>query len=121
MEDQKFSLQGVIQKLREYLKNTKNLTVLSAVDKLSSLISAVVLDGLTVVFGFFILLFLSIGLGFYFGGLFESYALGFTAVAGLYLLLIIILLALKKSLEKSLINLSIRKFLKKWNSEDEDQ
>lgn len=121
MEDHKFSFQGVLQKIKEYLKNTKNLTILRAVDKVSSLIAALVTDSLMVVFGFFILLFLSIGLGFYFGELFESNALGFLALAGVYILLIIILLVSKKSIEKSLINLSIRKFLKKWNEADDDK
>jgi len=121
MEDQKFSFQGVIQKLKEYLNNTKNLTVLTIVDKLSSLISTVVTDGLMVIFGFFILLFLSVGLGFYFGELFESTALGFLALAGVYFLLALILMVFKNGIEKSLMNLSIRKFLKKWNETDDDK
>jgi len=121
MEDQKFSFQGVIQKLKEYLQNTKNLTLLKVVDKLSNLIAAIVTDCLMIIFGFFILLFLSIGLGFYFGELFGSNALGFVALAGIYLLLILILLVSKNSIEKSLINLSIKKFLRKWNEEDEDK
>src|SRR5690606_30356608 len=103
------------QKFKEYLKNTKNLTVLTLVDKLSSTIATVVTDGLTIVFGFFILLFVSIGLGFYFGELFGSNALGFLTVAGIYLLLAIILIVFKSSIEKSLTNLSIRKLLSKWN------
>lgn len=121
MEDQKFSFQGVLQKIKEYLKNTKNLTVLTVVDKLSSLISTIVTDGLMIIFGFFILLFLSIGLGFYFGELFGSNALGFVALAGLYLVLVLILIVAKNSIEKSLMNLSIRKFLKKWNETDDDK
>lgn len=120
MEDQKFSFQGVIQKLKEYLQNTKNLTLLKLVDRLSSLFAALVTDGLMIVFGFFILLFLSIGLGFYFGELFGSNALGFAALAGVYLLLVLILSVSKNNIEKSLINLSIKKFFKKWNEEDEN-
>jgi len=121
MEDQKFSFPGVIQKFKEYLKNTKNITVLKVVDKLSSLIATVITDSIMVIFGFFILLFLSIGLGFYFGELFDSNALGFLALAGVYILLVIILMVSKNSIEKGLINLSIRKFLKKWNEADDSK
>ncbi len=121
MDDQKFSLQGVIQKLKEYLKTTKDLTLLKAVQKLSGLISTIVTDTLLVVFGFFLLLFLSVSLGFYFAELFDSNALGFLALGGFYLLLIIILLVTKKSIEKGLMNLSIRKFLQKWNETHDDK
>src|SRR5690606_40493169 len=73
------------------------------------------------VFGFFLLLFLSVSLGFYFAELFGSNALGFLALGGFYLLLIIILLVTKKSIEKGLMNLSIRKFLQKWNETHDDK
>lgn len=118
MEDQKFSLQGTVQKFKEYLENTKNVTILKVVEKISSIISTVVTDGLMLIFAFFILLFASIGLGFYFGDLFDSNALGFLALAGVYLLFIIVLLFAKGGIEKGLMNLSIRKLLKKWNDTD---
>lgn len=121
MEDQKFSLHGTIQKFKEYLENTKNITILKIVEKISSVIATVITDGLMLVFGLFILLFASIGLGFYFGDLFDSDALGFLALAGVYLLLIIILLISKGGVEKGLMNLSIRKLLKKWNETDDDK
>lgn len=121
MEDRKFSLQGTIQKLKEYLENTKNITILKIVEKISSVIATVVTDGLMLIFAFFILLFASIGLGFYFGDLLDSTALGFLVLAGVYLLLIIILLIAKRTIEKGLMNLSIRKLLKKWNETDGDK
>lgn len=121
MEDQKFSLHGTVQKFKEYLENTKNVAILKIVEKISGIIAAVVTDGLMLIFAFFILLFASIGLGFYFGDLFDSNALGFLALAGVYLLLIIILLISKGGIEKGLMNLSIRKLLKKWNETDGDK
>jgi len=121
MEDQKFSLHGTVQKFKEYVENTKNVTILKIVEKTSGIIATVVTDGLMLIFAFFILLFASIGLGFYFGDLFDSNALGFLALAGVYLLLIIILLISKGGIEKGLMNLSIRKLLKKWNETDGDK
>lgn len=121
MEDQKFSFQGVLQKVKEYIENTKELTILRIVGRVSAIISSVITDGLLIIFSFFVLLFLSISLGFYFGDLFNSNFLGFLTVVGIYILLILILTAFKKRIEKSLINLSIRKFFEKLNESDDSK
>ena len=121
MEDQKFSFKGVLQKIKEYIDNTKELTILRLVGRVSDIISSVITDGLFIIFSFFVLLFISIGLGFYFGELFDSNSLGFLTVAGIYILLIFILKVFKKGIEKSLINLSIRKFFEKWNESDDNK
>jgi len=121
MEEQKFSFQGVLQKIKEYIDNTKELTILRIVGSVSDIISSVITDGLFIIFSFFVLLFLSISLGFYFGDLFDSNALGFLTLGGIYILLILILTIFKKGIEKNLINLSIRKFFKKWNESDDSK
>jgi len=121
MEDHKFSFQGVLQKIKEYIDNTRELTILRIVGRVSDIISSIITDGLFIIFSFFVLLFLSISLGFYFGDLFDSNFLGFLSVAGVYILLILILGIFKEKIKKSLINLSIRKFLKKWNESDDSK
>lgn len=119
MEDPKFSFQGVLQKIKEYIDNTKELTILRIVGRVSDLISGIITDVLFIIFCFFVLLFLSISLGFYFGDLFDSNSLGFLAVTGIYILFILILRIFKERIEKNLINISIRKFFKKWNESDD--
>src|SRR5690606_6036418 len=119
MEDPKFSFQGVLQKIKEYIDNTKELTILRIVGRVSDLISGIITDVLFIIFCFVVLLFLSISLGFYFGVLFDSYFLGFLAVTGIYILFILILRIFKERIEKNLINISIRKFFKKWNESDD--
>lgn len=121
MEDQKFSFQGVLQKIKEYIDNTKELTILRIVSRVSDIISSVITDGLFIIFSFFVLLFLSISLGFYFGDLFDSNSLGFLTVGGIYILFLLILKILKRRIENNLINLSIRKFFKKWNESDDSK
>lgn len=120
MEERKFSFSGVIQKITEYLKNRKALIRLQIVERVSSIVAALVTDGLMIFLGLFALLFLSVSLGIYLGDVLDSFSLGFLLVAGIYLILILIIALAKKGIENSLINLSIRKFLKRWNEEDED-
>ena len=121
MEDHKFSFQGVIQKIKEYIDNTRELTILRIVGRVSDIISSVITEGLLIIFSFFVLLFLSIGLGFYFGDVFDSNFLGFLTVAGIYILFIFILVMFRATIKKNLINLSIRKFLKNWNESDDNK
>jgi|SRR5690554_1605999 len=121
MEDQKFSFQGVLQKLKEYIGNTRELTILRIVGRVSDIISGIITDGLFIIFSFFVLLFLSISLGFYFGDLFDSNSLGFLTVGSIYILFLLILKICKKRIEKNLINLSIRKFFNKLNESDDSK
>ncbi|TCK82934.1 hypothetical protein [Albibacterium bauzanense] len=121
MEDPKFSFQGVLQKIKEYIDNTKELTILRVVGRVSDLVSGIITDGLFIIFCFFALLFLSISLGFYFGDLFDSNSLGFLTVTGIYILFILVLRIFKERIEKNLVNLSIRKFFKKWNESDDSK
>lgn len=120
MERQKFSISGVIQKVKEYIKTRKSLARLQIVERVSTMLAGVITDGLMVFIGLFALFFLSVALAFYMGEVLDSTSLGFLVVAGIYLIILIIIGLSKKGIESNLINLSIRKFLKRWNDEDED-
>lgn len=120
MDDQNFSLKGVIQKAKEYIKNWKELSQLVFVERVSSIISGLLLDVFLVILGLIAFLFLSISLALYLSEVTGSTALGFLITAGIYILIIAILVFLKPKIENKLINLSIKKFLKKWNESDEE-
>jgi hypothetical protein len=120
MDDQNFSLKGVIQKAKEYIKNWKELSQLVIIERVSSIISGLLLDIFMVILGLIAFLFLSISLAFYLSEITGNTALGFLITSGIYILIIIIMAFLKPSLENKLINLSIKKFLKKWNETDEE-
>lgn len=119
MNDQNFSLKGVIQKAKEYIKNWKKLSKLVLIERIATVMSGLILDFLMVLLGLITFFFLSIALALYLAESTGSYALGFLLTSGIYLIIIIIIALLKTKIENLLINLSIRKFLKKWN-EDED-
>ena len=65
------------------------------------------------------ILFLSIAAGFYFGSLFDSNELGFLCVAGFYVLLLIVFLALRKRIvEQPVIKAMIRLFFPKFEDNE---
>lgn len=120
MEEQKFSLRGLIQKIKEYIKNRKALTKLVIVERISTILAGMITDVLLLILGIFVVFFLSVALGLYLGDVIGSAALGFLIVGGIYALLILIITLLKKNIENKLMNFSIGKFLKNWNDIDDD-
>ena len=81
-----------------YVSDRIALVKLQAVEKLSVTAAAVISGVLLVVFGLFLLIFVSITLGFLFSHWLESYAAGFGIVAGIYLLLILLVVFFGKQL-----------------------
>lgn len=98
--------------IENYLKNRLLLLKLQSVNAISKLIATMVAVVLMLVFGFFILVFLSITAGYFFAHLTGSLGWGFAIVTGIYILLLILVLVLKKSLQKTIINSIINSFLK---------
>ena len=107
------------QLITEYFDARLKLIKLEAFEKIAK-VTAVLFSSLVVaLLGFFLLFFLSMSLGFYLGKVFESMALGFLAVTGLYLILFVLVLFMKKDLmEKFLIERIIGELTKK-EGEDE--
>ncbi len=83
---------------QSYISDRIALIKLQAAEKLSVTAAAIVSGILLAVFGLFLLAFVSITLGFLLSDWLESYAAGFGIVAGIYLLLIIIIIYFGKSL-----------------------
>jgi hypothetical protein len=93
------------QKIEEYIQDRLLLFKLTTVDKLSRIIAGMFTWLLMVVFGFFILLFLSIMAGYYFAYLTDSLYWGFGIVAAFYIILLIVLIKFgKEPLQKFITN-----------------
>jgi len=119
MNEQKFSLSGSYQKAKEYIDTQIELVRLKAIAKSSRVIGALVVDLAKLLLVLIIVFFLSLALGFYLGELLGSDALGFLATGGVFLVLLLLVIAFEPKLEAKFIDLSIRKILGKWNEEDE--
>ncbi|SEL46136.1 hypothetical protein [Parapedobacter koreensis] len=121
MEEKKFSLSGVFQKSKEYIDTRFKLIRLRLVERSSRLIASLIVDVVKTIFAVFVVFFLSLALGFYLGELLGSYSLGFLATAGIFILLIVLVSIFEPALERSFMNLSIKRFLQKWNDEIDEE
>lgn len=121
MEEKKFSINGVFQKSKEYIDTRFKLFKLKLVERSSRLIASLIVDVVKIVFALFVVFFLSLALGFYLSELLGSSSLGFLATGGIFILLIALISVFEGRLECLFMNLSIKRFLQKWNDEiDED-
>ncbi|MDO9257794.1 MAG: phage holin family protein [Bacteroidales bacterium] len=107
------------QLITEYFDARLKLIKLETFEKIAK-VTAVLFSSLVVaLLGFFLLFFLSMSLGFFLGKIFDSMALGFLSVTGLYLILFMLVLFMKKDLmENFLIERIIGELTKK---EDDDE
>lgn len=98
MEELKSKAGDLTDSITEYIQSYYKLTLLNAADKATSL-AASTLATVTIVFlGIFVLFFGGIALAIWLGNLLDDAALGYLLVAGLFLLVIIVIVALKKKI-----------------------
>ena len=111
MEEFKLKAENLTKSVGEYFDTYYKLTVVNAADKATG-IAASSLAGLAIFFlGIFVLFFSGIALGVWFGQLFNNAIAGYLLVAGIYLVLIIVLVLLRKRIVFPFIrNLIVRKF-----------
>jgi len=96
-----------IDMLKQYISDRITLIKLQSIEKVST-IAAGIASGITLaVLGLFFLVFFSITLGFLFSSWLDSETAGFGIVAGIYLLLIIIILVFGKKIFGNLITKKI--------------
>ena len=99
---------------QSYIGDRLTLVKLQAIEKLSTSAAAIVSGVMLAILGLFLLIFVSITLGFLFSDWLESYAAGFGIVAGIYLLLVLLVVFFGKSLFGNMITKKIiQNFFKK--------
>lgn len=106
------NVQELYRDATEYAETRFNLLKLKAVRSGSKIASGVVLSVvLAVLFGLFFLL-LNIGVGFWLGEVFGRVHYGFLALAGFYLIIGFLIIALKNAvIKKPVTNMVIKKIL----------
>lgn len=108
------------QLITEYFDARLKLIKLETFEKIAK-VTAMLFSSLVVaLLGFFLLFFLSMSLGFYLGKIFDSMALGFLSVTGLYLILFVLVMVMKKDLlEKFLIERIIGELTRKEGDDEQ--
>ena len=97
MKELKHKAENLTDHVTEYVETYFALNVLKATDKVAGAASSSITSVLIGVFAFFFLLLVSIGLGYWIGQKMDNMLAGFAIVAGFYLLLAILIIALRKS------------------------
>lgn len=112
----------LIDNLKEYLNVRLKIFTLTICEASSKVLASLIANGAMLVFIFLFLLFGSVAAGFGLGEWLDSIALGFTIVAGFYLLLALIIRFIKvKRIEKPLVNMFIKLFLKHLSENEESK
>ncbi|MGZ3924935.1 MAG: phage holin family protein [Flavisolibacter sp.] len=95
-EDLKTKVNRLKGHVGDYVNTFTQIAKAKAVRGASNATAGIVLGVTAFFFAFFFLFFVGFGLGWWLGTLFNNMAAGFFAVAGFYLLLIILMFALRK-------------------------
>ncbi|MFN2456605.1 MAG: phage holin family protein [Chitinophagaceae bacterium] len=107
MEETKSHSQNLKTHLGEYVNNYVQLTKVKATQGISTATSGAVIGIAAFLFGMFFLSFLFTGIAYWLASVFNSTAAGFFAVAGFFLLLLILIFALRKKVIVPFIRNSI--------------
>src|SRR3954471_18195492 len=96
-----------INLLKQYINDRITLIKLQSIEKISTLAASIAAGVTLALLGLFFLIFFSITLGFLFASWLDSNTAGFGIVAGIYLLLIIIIVVFGKKIFGNLITKKI--------------
>lgn len=90
--------------LTEYAQLKLELVKLDAYERLGRTMAQLTYGIILVALAFFVVLFLFLALGLFLGEIFNSQPLGFSAVAGLYIIVIILTCIFGKKIRKRILN-----------------
>ena len=121
MANRKFSFSGSFQKGKEYIKTQAEILKLQAIAKASGIIGRLIIQSIKVMLMLFIAFYLSMALGFYFGNLLGSYALGFLLIGVIFIGLFFLVVALRKPIKALFVNRVIKIIFEDDEDDDEEE
>lgn len=119
MANRKFSFSGSFQKGKEYIKTQAEILKLQAIAKASGIIGRLIIQSIKVILMLFIAFYFSMALGFYFGNLLGSYALGFLLIGVIFIGLFFLVVALRKPIKALFVNRVIKIIFEDDEEEEE--
>lgn len=112
MEDQKDTQpQSLIDQIKEYVELQIKIAKYKAIDGSSGVIASVIVGTVLALLALFLIMFASITLGFFLADVLQSFWGGFGCVAGLYLILVLILLLSSKAIKASIADKMVNKII----------
>jgi uncharacterized membrane protein len=104
MNEQNSIFSELKQLVIDYVESKIQLYRIGIYEKLAKIAAVLFSTLIITLLGFFLLLFLSMCGGFYFGGLLNSNALGFLLIFGIYFILFLVIIVFRKKLLEKYIN-----------------
>ncbi len=115
-------INNIKKDIQEYIEIKVDLIRLYFAENLSRILSSTVTTIILGCFLFFILLFMSFAAGYFLASLLHSYELGFLCIAGLYALVLVILLVFRKQIiERPIIKAIVKLFFQKSGDDEKKQ
>ena len=112
MENESSSIELLLKKTGDFLETKVELLKLQAIDKVTTVSSSLATGFILIMVIFLMLFALNIGIAVWLGDMLGEIYYGFFLVSGFYLLVAIIIFALRDSLlKKPLINILVKKML----------
>jgi uncharacterized membrane protein YdjX (TVP38/TMEM64 family) len=99
------------ERIEQYVQNRLRLIQLQITQKVAEVSSSITWWLLTAMVVFFLMISLSIMLGYYFAQLTGSVPLGFACLSGIYLVMLLLLFAFRKSIRKKVKDSVIQSML----------
>jgi len=112
MEANKEPHPPILDQIKEYAETRIKLAKYKAIEDSSTIIASLIADVVTIMSMVLAFVFASFTLAFYLADVFGSYWKGFGCVGIIYLVIAIIVKVNKKSLEKPIVNVFIKKLFK---------
>jgi VIT1/CCC1 family predicted Fe2+/Mn2+ transporter len=101
-----------IEYARQYIQQQVQYLRLETAKRIAMTTSSLITLGVVGVLILMVVIFLSIALGFYLGALFNSYALAFLIIAGVYFLVVVLVIYFKKEIVTNpILNMVIKNML----------
>ena len=117
MKDKVILVEMLLEKLEEFGKTNLKLYKLRAIDRSTDIVAAVATKLVVFTFITLFLLMVTIGFALYLGDVLGKMYYGFFAVAGIYVVICLLFIAVKKPLEEFFNNYLIRQIFKQKNNE----
>jgi len=102
----------IIDQVKEYLETYIKLARLRGIERGTSIFAGIVIDVLIILGLSLTFLFASVTLALFLADVLHSYWQGFGCVALIYLIIIFIVMLMRKSLERPIINVLVNKLFK---------
>ncbi|WP_413533508.1 phage holin family protein [Empedobacter brevis] len=111
----------MFNELKIYINNRITLAKYDLVDSLSNMLASGIYVLIIAVFSLFLVLLGSLALGFILGSYFDNTGLGFLAVTGIYLLMMVLSILFRKKLKLFIVNITIENAMEAMSNQDDDE